>query len=48
MGGAGGSDVKTLYSNVVKASGKEVSAQNDEVSCFFLNLVIIDMNVKLG
>ncbi|CAL9236362.1 unnamed protein product [Arabidopsis halleri] len=31
VGGSGDSDVKTLYSNVVKASGKEVSAQNDEV-----------------
>ncbi|XP_010505817.1 PREDICTED: aminoacyl tRNA synthase complex-interacting multifunctional protein 1 isoform X2 [Camelina sativa] len=31
LGGAGESDVKTLYSNVLKASGKEVSAQNNEV-----------------
>ncbi|XP_010412969.2 PREDICTED: tRNA-aminoacylation cofactor arc1-like, partial [Camelina sativa] len=31
LGGAGESDVNTLYSNVLKASGKEVSAQNNEV-----------------
>ncbi|KFK36938.1 hypothetical protein AALP_AA4G191900 [Arabis alpina] len=31
LSGAGESDVKTLYSDVLKASGKEVSAQNDEV-----------------
>ncbi|XP_010508823.1 PREDICTED: tRNA-aminoacylation cofactor arc1-like isoform X1 [Camelina sativa] len=31
LGGAGESDVKTLYSNVLKASGKEVSTQNNEV-----------------
>ncbi|CAH8371488.1 unnamed protein product [Eruca vesicaria subsp. sativa] len=30
VGGAGESDVKTLYANVLKASGKEVSAQNNE------------------
>lgn len=31
VGGAGESDIKTLYSNVLKASGKEVSAQNNDV-----------------
>ncbi|CAG7873668.1 unnamed protein product [Brassica rapa] len=30
LGGSGESDVKTLYSNVVKASGKEVSSQNND------------------
>jgi len=47
VGGAGESDIKTLYSNVLKASGKEVSAQNNDVSRFFLNLVPIDINAKL-
>uniref|UniRef100_A0A1J3ICU0 Putative methionine--tRNA ligase n=1 Tax=Noccaea caerulescens TaxID=107243 RepID=A0A1J3ICU0_NOCCA len=31
LGGAGENDVQTLYSNVLKASGKEVSALNNEV-----------------
>ncbi|KAL1192434.1 Methionine--tRNA ligase, cytoplasmic [Cardamine amara subsp. amara] len=31
LGGAGENDVKTLYSNVLKASGKEVSAENNDV-----------------
>lgn len=30
LGGSDENDVKTLYSNVLKASGKEVSSQNKE------------------